>query len=98
LILHTPDLTIAPNASVEGFIGETELFRIHLFYQPDSAWLRSNDAALNSEKVKAILSKNPSRKRTLVFAVAKFMSQKELTAQRIEFCQLPYAIHRIMGA
>jgi adenine-specific DNA-methyltransferase len=85
-------------ASVDGFIGETDLFRIHLFYQPDSAWLRSNDAALNSEKVKAILSNNPSRKRTLVFAVAKFMSQKELTAQRIEFCQLPYAIHRIMGA
>jgi adenine-specific DNA-methyltransferase len=85
-------------ASVDGFIGETELFRIHLFYQPDSAWLRSNDAALNSEKVKTILGNNPSRKRTLVFAVAKFMSQKELTAQRIEFCQLPYAIHRIMGA
>lgn len=85
-------------ASVDGFIGETELFRIHLFYQPDSAWLRSNDAALNSEKVKAILGNNPARKRTLVFAVAKFMSQKELTAQRIEFCQLPYAIHRIMGS
>lgn len=85
-------------ASVDGFIGETELFRIHLFYQPDSAWLRSNEAALNSEKVKTILGNNPSRKRSLVFAVAKFMSQKELTAQRIEFCQLPYAIHRIMGA
>jgi adenine-specific DNA-methyltransferase len=85
-------------ASVDGFIGETDLFRIHLFYQPDSAWLRSNEAALNSEKVKAILGNNPTRKRTLVFAVAKFMSQKELTAQRIEFCQLPYAIHRIMGA
>jgi adenine-specific DNA-methyltransferase len=85
-------------ASVGGFIGETDLFRIHLFYQPDSAWLRSNEAALNSEKVKAILGNNPTRKRTLVFAVAKFMSQKELTAQRIEFCQLPYAIHRIMGA
>jgi adenine-specific DNA-methyltransferase len=32
-----------------------------------------------------------------VFAVAKFMSQKELSARRIEFCQLPYAVHRILG-
>lgn len=85
-------------ASVDGFIGETDLFRIHLFYQPNTDWLRSNEAALNSEKVKAILSNNSLRKRTIVFAVAKFMSQKELKAQRIEFCQLPYAIHRIMGA
>lgn len=85
-------------ASIDGFIGETDLFRIHLFYQPDQHWLRSNDAALNSDKVKAIVSNNSTKKRTIVFAVAKFMSQKELTAARIEFCQLPYAIHRIMGA
>lgn len=85
-------------ASIDGFIGETDLFRIHLFYQPDNNWLRSNEAALNSDKVKAIIQNNPTKKRTLVFAVAKFMSQKELTANRIEFCQLPYAIHRIMGA
>ena len=75
-----------------------DLFRIHLFYQPDPTWLRSNEAALNSEKVKAIITNNSTKKRTIVFAVAKFMSQKELTAHRIEFCQLPYAIHRIMGA
>jgi adenine-specific DNA-methyltransferase len=85
-------------ASVDGFIGETDFFRIHLFYQPDQTWLRSNDAALNSDKVKSIVSNNSTKKRTIVFAVAKFMSQKELTAARIEFCQLPYAIHKIMGA
>lgn len=85
-------------ASIDGYVGETDLFRVHLFYQPDQTWLRSNDAALNSDKVKSIVSNNPSKKRTIVFAVAKFMSQKELTAARIEFCQLPYAIHRIMGA
>ncbi|EOA6542624.1 site-specific DNA-methyltransferase [Vibrio vulnificus] len=83
--------------SVDGFIGETDLFRIHLFYQPDVEWLRSNEAALNSEKVEAIKAGSNSKKRTIVFAVAKFMSQKELTKSRIEFCQLPYAVHRIMG-
>jgi len=83
--------------SADGFIGETELFRIHLFYQPDTAWLRSNEAALNADRVEAIARGNNAGKRAVVFAVAKFMSQKELTKQRIEFCQLPYAVHRILG-
>lgn len=81
----------------DGFIGETDLFRVHLFYQPEKEWLRSNDAALNAERVAAIEKSNQSGKRAIVFAVAKFMSQKELTARRIEFCQLPYAVHRILG-
>lgn len=83
--------------SLNGLIGETDLFRVHLFYQPDKAWLRSNEAALNAERVEAIAKKNSGGKRAIVFAVAKFMSQKELTKQRIEFCQLPYAVHRILG-
>jgi len=81
----------------DGFIGETDLFRVHLFYQPEKEWLRSNDAALNAERVTAIEKSNKSGKRAIVFAVAKFMSQKELTARRVEFCQLPYAVHRILG-
>ena len=81
----------------DGFIGETDLFRVHLFYQPDREWLRSNEAALNAERVTAIEQNSKGGKRAVVFAVAKFMSQKELTARRIEFCQLPYAVHRILG-
>lgn len=81
----------------DGFIGETDLFRVHLFYQPDREWLRSNESALNAERVEAIDRSRKSGKRAIVFAVAKFMSQKELTARRIEFCQLPYAVHRILG-
>ncbi|MCF5873953.1 site-specific DNA-methyltransferase [Aeromonas veronii] len=91
-------LETVAKASADGFIGETDLFRIHLFYRPDSEWLRSNEAALNADKVEAISKNNTAKKRTIVFAVAKFMSQKDLTEKRIEFCQLPYAIHRIMGA
>lgn len=83
--------------SPDGLIGETDLFRVHLFYQSEREWLRSNDAALNAERVEAIDKSNKSNKRAIVFAVAKFMSQKELTARRIEFCQLPYAVHRILG-
>lgn len=91
-------LETVAKASADGFIGETDLFRIHLFYRPDNEWLRSNEAALNADKIETIAKNNATKKRTIVFAVAKFMSQKDLTEKRIEFCQLPYAIHRIMGA
>lgn len=91
-------LDTVAKSSTDGFIGETDLFRIHLFYQPDSEWLRSNGAALNNDRVKIITENNKAQKRTIVFAVAKFISQKELTAKRIEFCQLPYSIHRLMGS
>ena len=84
-------------ASPDGFIGESDLFRIHLFYQPDTDWLRSNEAAFNHEKMHIILQNKKQDKRIIVFSVAKFMSQKELSRHRIDFCQLPYAVHRIMG-
>ncbi len=86
-----------PAPKADGFIGETELFRLHLIYQPDKEWLRSNAAALDIKKLEAIEKGNKGGKRAIVFAVAKFMSQKELSAKRIEFCQLPYAVHRILG-
>ena len=47
--------------------------------------------------VELIDKANTSKKRCVVFAVAKFMSQKVLTDKKIEFCQLPYAVHRILG-
>jgi adenine-specific DNA-methyltransferase len=80
----------------DGFIGETGLFRLHLFYKPDKDWLRGNEAALDAPKVDAVAI-SQGGKRSIVFAVAKFMSQKELSKRRIDFCQLPYAVHRILG-
>jgi adenine-specific DNA-methyltransferase len=38
-----------------------------------------------------------SKKTALVFATHKFMGQKELSEMGITYCQLPYAIHRVMG-
>lgn len=50
-----------PKANYAGFIVETDLFRVHLIYQPDKAWLRSNDAALNAERVEAIYEEQYQR-------------------------------------
>ncbi len=80
-----------------GFIGETDVYRVHLHYQPEKKWLQSNDAALTEKMVDAIVAANTGRKKLLVFAAAKFMSQRELSRLGVDFCQLPYAIHRILG-
>jgi len=87
----------AKKAAVEGFIGETDLYRVHLLYQPDAAWLASDAAALTEAQAERIAAANKDRKTALVFAPAKFLSQRELSRHGITFCQLPYAIHRLLG-
>jgi len=84
-------------ASGDYYIGETDLYRVHLIYQPSRDFMRSNESALNADMVERIAESNTSGKRCLVFASAKYMSQKELTGKKIDFCQLPYAIHRVLG-
>jgi adenine-specific DNA-methyltransferase len=71
--------------------------RIHLIYKPDKKFLRSNEAMLNSDRAETIATSTPAGSRALVFAAGKFMSQNELAAQRIEFSQLPYTLHRVFG-
>ena len=84
-------------AATLGFIGETDLYRVYLFYQPDKKWLQSNDAALTEKLVDEMVAANTGKKKLLVFAAAKFMGQRELSRLGVDFCQLPYAIHRILG-
>lgn len=87
-----------PEVRADWFIGENDVYRLHLVYRPDKEWLRSNDAALNSTLAETIKKGNKGRKKALVFAAVKFMGQKELTKDfNIEFCQLPYALHRVLG-
>ena len=83
--------------SSPGSIGETELYRVHLLYEPDKKWLASNAAALRETMVHEMVAANTGRKKLLVFASAKFMGQRELSKHGVDFCQLPYAIHRILG-
>lgn len=79
------------------FVGETDLYEVYLIYTADIAFLRSNNSALNADKL-ATIARREGGKEKLVFATAKYMGQKELSAQNITFCQLPYAIHKVVGA
>ena len=80
------------------FIGETELYDVYMIYKDDLAFLRSNDSALNEEKLKIIANHNPnSKKQKIVFATAKYMSQDALKEHRVIYCNIPHAIHKIAG-
>jgi adenine-specific DNA-methyltransferase len=79
------------------YVGESTTHEVYLVYQPDLAFLRSNESALNQDRLDAILARK-STKPKLVFATAKYMGQNTLSEHNISFCQLPYAIHKVMGA
>ena len=89
---HAPD-KIRKARSKDGLFHETDDRLFYLIYQPDLAFLRSAESALNSDRADRI-AKQAKRKHKIavVFATHKFMGQKELTGLGIAFCGLPYEI------
>lgn len=81
-------------------IGETAVWRIYLHYRPEEAWLRSPAAAFTRSQAEAIATareKDAPGKQVLVFAAAKYISHKSLRELRVDFAQLPYALHRVQA-
>lgn len=78
------------------FVAEAGGYRIHLIYRPNLDFMRSNGAALSIEIAQAC-AKAAKGKPVLVYAAAKFVSQTALTGIGVTFCQLPYAVHRVLG-
>jgi adenine-specific DNA-methyltransferase len=78
-----------------GYLGESTAFHVWLIYKPDLDFLKSRDAALTMAKAQAIAEVKPG-KRHLVFAPAKFVSQKLLDEANVpvEFAPLPWALYR----
>ena len=68
----------------------------YMFYQSEKEWLQSNDAMFTLDRARDIRNDNPERK-AVVFAVGKYVGQRELTTLNITFCQLPYELHRAGG-
>ena len=83
-------------ARADFYVGENATHAVYLIYQPDKSFLRSNASALNAEKLELIKS-HGSKKEKLVYATAKYMGADSLKDHRITFCQLPYAIHKVIG-
>ena len=78
------------------YLGAVEGQHVWLIYKPDLDWLKSPDAALTLKQAKSIAETDPNA-RHLVFAPARYVSQKMLAEQNIpvEFVPLPFALYRI---
>jgi adenine-specific DNA-methyltransferase len=73
-------------------IGETAVWRIYLHYRSDLAWLRSPPAAFRRTQAEAIAAGSKGTgKQALVFVGANFINHCSL---RLDFAQLPHALHR----
>ena len=78
------------------YLGEADGQHIWLIYKPDLDWLKSPEAALTLSRARDFVSTDPEG-RHLVFAPARYISQKMLNEERIpvEFVPLPFALYRI---
>ncbi|MYA88477.1 MAG: site-specific DNA-methyltransferase [Boseongicola sp. SB0662_bin_57] len=80
----------------EFHLGATEGQHVWLIYRPDLDWLKSPESALTLKRAKEFAETDPEA-RHLVFAPARYVSQKMLAEQNIpvEFVPLPFALYRI---
>lgn len=78
------------------YLGATEGQHVWLIYKPDLDWLKTPEAALTLSRAKAFAETDPDS-RHLVFAPARYVSQKMLAEQNlpVEFVPLPFALYRI---
>ncbi len=80
-----------------GYLGESDAFHVWLIYKPELDFLKSRDAALTLTKAEQLAAAKPPGKRHLVFAAAKFVSQRLLDERKlpVEHAPLPFALYRI---
>ena len=99
-LLHTASGISAGDAALQrqdddGLFHSADGKDYYLIYESDTAWLRSNDAVLNAERAERIGAASRGRgAKAVVFAAAKYLGQRELTAMGVTFCQLPYELYR----
>ena len=67
-----------------------------MIYQDNIDWLKSDKAALTLEKAKEIMATAPDKDH-IVFAPARFVSEKVLREEniRVLFVPFPFAIYRV---
>ena len=77
----------------DGLFHSSDKLNYHLLYRPDLEFLRSNDAVLNEDRARRISgAARAENRKAVVFAAAKHIGQRELSAWAITFCQLPYEL------
>ena len=89
----SPESGVLRPQNGDGLFHSTEKLNYHLFYEPNLAYLESNDAVLNEARAKRIsAAARKQNRKAVVFAAAKYIGQRELSSWGITFCQLPYEL------
>ena len=78
------------------YLGSASGQHLWLLYKPELEWLKTPEAALTLSRAREIAAYDRSS-RHLVFAPARYVSQKMLTENNlmVEFVPLPFALYRI---
>ena len=90
-----------PKQAPRWYLGEAKDAHVWLVYQPTLRFLKSPDAALTLSMAQAFAAWGKARndgqgdsKRHLVFAPAKYLSNKQLLEHGIDYAPLPFALYR----
>ena len=91
----------APKDSPPFYLGEAKDAHVWLLYEPSLHFLKSPDAALTLSRAKGFVEWGRARnasagdgKRHLVFAPAKYLSNKQLLELGVDYAPLPFALYR----
>lgn len=86
-----------PKKAPRFYLGEAADAHVWLIYEPSLAFLKSTEAALNLSRAQAFAQWGADKgdgKKHLVFAPAKYLSNKQLAEHRMDFAALPFALLR----
>ena len=87
----------APKGAAPWYLGEAKDRHVWLLYRPDLAFLKSPEAALTLTLAKTLHAWSADRgdaKPHLVFAPAKYMSNRQLLEHGVSHAPLPFALYR----
>jgi len=90
-----------PKNAPAWYLGEAKDRHVWLVYRPDLAFLKSPEAALTLSRAKSFQDWGRERdaargapKRHLVFAPAKYLSNRQLQEHGVDYAPLPFALYR----
>lgn len=86
-----------PKKAPPRYLGEAKDTHVWLIYEPSLPFLKSPEAALTLSAAREFVAWSKAKndgKRHLVFAPAKYMSNKQLAEFGIDYAPLPFALYR----
>jgi adenine-specific DNA-methyltransferase len=94
-------LPALPKDAPQWYLGEAQDAHVWLMYEPNLGFLKSPEAALTLSRAQGFAAWGKAHpraeargKRHLVFAPAKYMSNKQLLEHGVSFAPLPFALYR----